>query len=61
MAEIMGRYGHMGSEVMNCSAPDTGNIGECIVPFAAVCQADISTSIQKFLRAMATLSSNRGG
>jgi acyl-CoA dehydrogenase len=27
MAEIMGRFGHMGSEVMNCSAPDTGNIG----------------------------------
>jgi acyl-CoA dehydrogenase len=26
MAEIMGRFGHMGSEVMNCSAPDTGNI-----------------------------------
>lgn len=27
MAEIMGRFGHMGSEVMNCSPPDTGNIG----------------------------------
>ena len=22
----MGRFGHMGSEVMNCSAPDTGNM-----------------------------------
>jgi hypothetical protein len=27
MAEILGRTGHIGSEAMNCSAPDTGNMG----------------------------------
>lgn len=29
MAEIMGRGHHLTSEAMNCSAPDTGNMGEC--------------------------------
>lgn len=28
MAEILGRAGHMGPEAVNCSAPDTGNMGE---------------------------------
>lgn len=27
MAELLGRSGHMGSEAVNCSAPDTGNMG----------------------------------
>ncbi|KAI0069047.1 acyl-CoA dehydrogenase NM domain-like protein [Artomyces pyxidatus] len=26
MAEVLGRAGHMGSEAVNCSAPDTGNM-----------------------------------
>ncbi|KAI0049593.1 acyl-CoA dehydrogenase NM domain-like protein [Auriscalpium vulgare] len=26
MAEVLGRAGHLGSEVLNCSAPDTGNM-----------------------------------
>lgn len=28
MAEILGRGGHFASEALNCSAPDTGNMGE---------------------------------
>lgn len=28
MAEVMGRGHHFTAEAMNCSAPDTGNMGE---------------------------------
>lgn len=28
MAEVTGRGGHFASEALNCSAPDTGNMGE---------------------------------
>lgn len=34
MAEVLGRAGHMGPESVNCSAPDTGNMGtlSCFFP-----------------------------
>lgn len=28
MAEVLGRGGHIASEIVNCSAPDTGNMGK---------------------------------
>lgn len=31
MAEILGRGGHFASEVVNCSAPDTGNMGTLMI------------------------------
>jgi len=30
MAEVLAHAGHIGPEVVNCSAPDTGNMGERI-------------------------------
>lgn len=27
MAEVLAHAGHIGPEIMNCSAPDTGNMG----------------------------------
>jgi len=32
MAEVLGRYGQYGSEAVNCSAPDTGNMGMYLSP-----------------------------
>lgn len=30
MAEVLGRGGHLASEAVNCSAPDTGNMGKAL-------------------------------
>jgi acyl-CoA dehydrogenase len=32
MAEVLAHAGHIGPEVMNCSAPDTGNMGAPYTP-----------------------------
>jgi acyl-CoA dehydrogenase len=34
MAEILGRGGHVASEAVNCSAPDTGNMGMIMIVYA---------------------------
>lgn len=30
MAELLGQNGHFASEAVNCSAPDTGNMGQLL-------------------------------
>ena len=59
MAELLGRAGHVGSESVNCSAPDTGNMGKTSFLFHV--SEWLSQPLQRCSQSTETRSSKNGG
>jgi acyl-CoA dehydrogenase len=45
MAEMLGRGGHMAPEVVNCSAPDTGNMGNTLLIWSSALDLNYLTEV----------------
>jgi hypothetical protein len=59
MAEVMAHAGHLGPEVMNCSAPDTGNMGMSSNSFTV--KTEHKLGYERCWPATVLLNSKKGG